>query len=109
MLCSISSIIIMIRSYKGIVPTIPASCYVDQSAQMGVGVVDVLGVGVELIGDATGDRGELVQCSGGVAKSGSDLAFLGNVLALGAVFWRHERAVELTPKRLDDRILQPAG
>jgi carbonic anhydrase/acetyltransferase-like protein (isoleucine patch superfamily) len=31
MLCSTSS---MIRSYKGIKPTIPASCYVDQSAQI---------------------------------------------------------------------------
>ncbi len=34
MVCSISSILIMIRSYKGITPTIPASCYVDQSAQV---------------------------------------------------------------------------
>jgi carbonic anhydrase/acetyltransferase-like protein (isoleucine patch superfamily) len=34
MLCSISSATIMIRSYKGIAPTIPASCYVDQSAQI---------------------------------------------------------------------------
>jgi carbonic anhydrase/acetyltransferase-like protein (isoleucine patch superfamily) len=34
MLCSISSILIMIRPYKGMTPTIPASCYVDQSAQI---------------------------------------------------------------------------
>src|SRR5579885_3061867 len=34
MVCSTSSILIMIRSYKGITPTIPASCYVDVSAQV---------------------------------------------------------------------------
>src|ERR1700692_517305 len=34
MLCSISSATIMIRSYKGMTPTIPASCYVDESAQI---------------------------------------------------------------------------
>ena len=32
MLCSFS--LQMIRSYKGILPTIPASCYVDESAQI---------------------------------------------------------------------------
>src|ERR1700752_2739015 len=34
MVCSISSILIMIRSFKGITPTIPASCYAHQSTQV---------------------------------------------------------------------------
>ena len=34
MLCSVSSAEIVIRSYKGITPRVPASCYVDESAQV---------------------------------------------------------------------------
>jgi carbonic anhydrase/acetyltransferase-like protein (isoleucine patch superfamily) len=34
MLCSNVSVRVMIRSYKGITPKIPASCYVDESAQI---------------------------------------------------------------------------
>src|SRR5499427_6764545 len=34
MLCSVSSAEIVIRSYKGVTPRVPASCYVDESAQV---------------------------------------------------------------------------
>src|SRR5215469_18028216 len=34
MLCSVFSAEIVIRSYKGVTPRVPASCYVDESAQV---------------------------------------------------------------------------
>src|SRR5207302_1966020 len=60
----------MIRSYRGILPTIPASCYVDESAQ--------------IIGDVVLGEGRCMMGMGAIILNGAGIG-AGSIIAAGTL------------------------